>query len=107
MYEEKFYQLHAAQRQLLRPLNNLKNPTAPLQKKLKTKQNKTKTKTATPDPSLCPTKRLLGLYRLNAYADTFNMAGGLNFGLSLHLHAYFVYANNEGSGESVQSRRFA
>ena len=56
---------------------------------------------------LFPTKKQLCLYRLNAHADTFNMAGGLNFGSSLHLHAYFVYANNEGSGESVQSRRFA
>ena len=26
---------------------------------------------------------------------------GLKFGQSLHLHSYFVYASNEGSGESA------
>ena len=28
-----------------------------------------------------------------------NYAGGLDFGLSLHLHLYFVYASSKGSGE--------
>ena len=27
---------------------------------------------------------------------------GLNFGLSFHLHPYFVYASSDGSGKSVQ-----
>ena len=35
---------------------------------------------------------------LNAYAD---VSSGPNFGLSLHLHPYFVYASSEGAGKSA------
>ena len=45
--------------------------------------------------------------QLNAHAEVFSGARGLNFGLSLHLHPYFVYASSEGSGESAQARRLA
>ena len=31
----------------------------------------------------------------------------VKYGLSLHLHALFVYASNKGSCESAQIRRFA
>ena len=34
-------------------------------------------------------------------------ARDLNFGLSLHLHPYFVCASSEGSGESAHVRRLA
>ena len=39
---------------------------------------------------------------LNAHADISTVARGLNFGMSLHLHIYFMHAINEGSGEPVQ-----
>ena len=32
-------------------------------------------------------------------------ARGLNFGLSLHLHTFFVYASREGSGKTAYMRR--
>ena len=32
-------------------------------------------------------------------ADIFSRARGLNVGLSLHPHPYFVYVSREGSGE--------
>ena len=32
---------------------------------------------------------------------TSNKTRDLNFGLSLHLHPYFVYAGSQGSGESA------
>ena len=38
---------------------------------------------------------------LSVYAAASSNAIFLIFGLSLHLHPHFVYANNEGSGESV------
>ena len=34
---------------------------------------------------------------------THPVARGLKFGLSLHLHPYFVYASSEGSGKSNDS----
>ena len=37
----------------------------------------------------------------NIHADISRVANGLNFGLSLHLHPYFVYASREGTGESA------
>ena len=37
------------------------------------------------------------LYELNVQADESRGAGGLNVGLSLYLHQYFVYASREGS----------
>ena len=37
---------------------------------------------------------------LNAHSDVSSRARGLNFGLSLHLHPYFVYASSEDSGET-------
>ena len=42
---------------------------------------------------------------INAHADATREARGLKFGLSLHLHPYFVYASTEGSGESVHMHR--
>ena len=44
---------------------------------------------------------------LNAHADVFSGARGLNFGMSLHLNPYFGYASIEGSGEAAHLRRFA
>ena len=35
------------------------------------------------------------------YADVSSGARGLNFGLSLHLLTYFVYARNDSSGETT------
>ena len=35
---------------------------------------------------------------LNAHADVSSGARSLNFGVSLHLHANFVYMSSEGSG---------
>ena len=37
---------------------------------------------------------------LNTHADISYGARGLNYGLSLHLHPYFVRASSEGFGES-------
>ena len=39
--------------------------------------------------------------RKNLHSDIFSRAGGLNFGLSLHLHPYIAYAGSEGSDKSV------
>ena len=44
---------------------------------------------------------------INAHPDVFKEARGLYFGLSLHLHPYFMYASSEGSGESAHMRRLA
>ena len=43
----------------------------------------------------------------NALADTFSktIGDGLNFGLSLHLHPYFLYASSKGYGKSVHMCR--
>ena len=41
-----------------------------------------------------------GFTVLMAY-DVFSKVRGLNFGLSLHQHPYFVYMSSEGSGESA------
>ena len=38
---------------------------------------------------------------INIYADVSSDANGLNFGLSIHLHPYFVYASNKGLPESL------
>ena len=38
---------------------------------------------------------------INVHADVSSEAGGLNFGLRLHLHPYFVNASSEGSYESA------
>ena len=46
-------------------------------------------------------------FPLNAHADVFSGAKGLNFGMSLHLYPYFGYASIEGSGEVAHLRRFA
>ena len=35
------------------------------------------------------------------------LASGLNFGLSMHLQPYFVYASSEELGESAHMRRLA
>ena len=39
--------------------------------------------------------------QINAHAVISSAARGLNFCLSRHLHSYFVYASNKGSGKSV------
>ena len=36
---------------------------------------------------------------INAHADVYSKARGLNFGLSLYLHPCFMYTSCEGSGE--------
>ena len=38
---------------------------------------------------------------INAHVDISSRARGLNFGLSLHLHPYFVFAISEGCGEGA------
>ena len=38
---------------------------------------------------------------INANADISSKARCFNFGLSLHLHPYFVYASSESSGECI------
>ena len=37
---------------------------------------------------------------VNTHADVSSEARDLNFGLSSHLHPYFVYVSSQGSGES-------
>ena len=39
----------------------------------------------------------------NMHADKSDGVIGLNFGLSLYLHPYFVFANIEGSRETVEA----
>ena len=41
--------------------------------------------------------------QINTHADEFREARGQNVGLNLHLYAYVLYANSEGSGESAIS----
>ena len=43
---------------------------------------------------------------VNAHADMSNMANGLIFGLSLHLHPYFVHMSSEGSGNTCLSNMY-
>ena len=38
---------------------------------------------------------------ISTHVDVSSGARGLNFGLSLYQHPYFVYASSESSGESV------
>ena len=38
---------------------------------------------------------------INDHDDVSSDARSLQFGLSLHLHLYFLYASSEGSGESA------
>ena len=38
---------------------------------------------------------------VNTHSDVSNKATGLNFGLSLHLHPYFVKVSSEGSGKTA------
>ena len=42
---------------------------------------------------------------INANIDISSEARGPKFGMSLHLHPYFVYTSGEGSGESAHMRR--
>ena len=42
---------------------------------------------------------------LNAYADVSSRARGINFGLNLQLHLYFVYTSSEGSAKLVHLHR--
>ena len=42
---------------------------------------------------------------MNSHADISSKAKGLNFGLSLYLHSYFVYWSSKGSSESVHMCR--
>ena len=44
---------------------------------------------------------------LNAAAKVSSQALDIKFGLSLHLHPFFVYVSSEGSGESAHLRRLA
>ena len=44
---------------------------------------------------------------LNAHADISRRARGLNFGLSLPLLPYFVYARRKGSGKTARMRSLA
>ena len=37
---------------------------------------------------------------------SYGPARSINFGLSLHLHLYFMYASSEGSGQSAQFKIF-
>ena len=49
--------------------------------------------------------RIWYVYEQNAHDDLSSGARGLNFGLSLCLHPYFVYANGQGFCETVHMRR--
>ena len=44
---------------------------------------------------------------INALAEVSRTATGLKFGLSLHLHPYFVNRSSKGNGESVNVGWFA
>ena len=44
---------------------------------------------------------------INAHGEVSSKARSLNFWQSLHVHLYFAYASNEGSGESARMRRLA
>ena len=44
------------------------------------------------------------IYASKVHTDVSSTARGLNFGPSLHLHPYFVYASSECSEESVHCR---
>ena len=44
---------------------------------------------------------------INVNGDISSIARDLKFGLSIHLHPYFVYAISEGSGDSAHMRRIA
>ena len=39
---------------------------------------------------------------INVHADVSSKTRGLNFGLSLNLNAYFVYAGSKGFAQSVE-----
>ena len=41
---------------------------------------------------------------INADTDISSKVRGLNFGLSLHLHPYFLNASSKGSGKSVYAQ---
>ena len=45
--------------------------------------------------------------RFNTHADVPSRARGLKFGLSLHLHPYFMFSSSKGSGESAHWCRLA
>ena len=45
------------------------------------------------------------LFHVNANANVSRGARGLNVRVSLSLLSYFVYASNEGSGETARKRR--
>ena len=44
---------------------------------------------------------------LNINSDVSSWVRGVNFGLRLHLHPYFVNARSKGSGKSAHLRRLA
>ena len=44
---------------------------------------------------------------INTHADVDSEVRGLNVGLSLYLHAYFVYASSKASGGSAHMHRLA
>ena len=44
---------------------------------------------------------------LKDHADLSSMVRGLNFGLSLHQHSYFMYVSSEGYDESVHMYKLA
>ena len=61
-------------------------------------------------------QRYLSTYRIcanasstvvNGNGDVLSQSRGLHFGLSFHLHPYFVYASSDGTVESVHMRRLA
>ena len=53
------------------------------------------------------TYRICAKHPLDPHADVYSGAWSLQFGLSLHLHTYFVYASSEGSSEYAHMRRLA
>ena len=66
-------------------------------------------------PRLFPFSRLCGnpvisyaeKLPLNDHVDLSSRARGVNFGLNLHLHPYYVIAGSYGSGQSAQVHRLA
>ena len=49
---------------------------------------------------------LIAYVQLKTHADVSRESKGLKFGLSLHLHSYFVYASSKGSGLKVIKLEF-
>ena len=109
MYDEKFYQLHAAQRQLLRPLNNPEKTYPWYTYHRCTNTSKT---------SLVTYPTRLEIYNFKflsnevphwdaSLVSLYHAIVKLIYHFSPYLYSYFVNVGSEGSSKSVHIRRFA